>query len=138
MHCAMGKLRGNYLHNSICVWFYHKMKIAGSISTESKIVFSFSKSLAFFLNTAAGNHCQTFCLLNSLTKNFLFKYSFSCFKKKKGIAALILSTLFIALKMTLIKTDFKIDSFTKQEIIINSTSSLLVRNEGFVFLDGCG
>lgn len=30
--------------------------------------------------------------------------------KIKGISALILSTLFIALKMTLIKTDFKIDS----------------------------
>lgn len=71
MRCAMGKLRGNYLHNSICVGFYHKMKIAASISTESKIFFS--KSLAFF-NTAAGNHCHTFRLLNSLTKNFLFKY----------------------------------------------------------------
>lgn len=37
----------------------------------------------------------------------------------KGIPALILSTLFIALKMTLIETDFKIDSFKKLEIIIN-------------------
>lgn len=43
----------------------------------------------------------------------------------KGVSALVLSTLFIALEMTLIKTDFKIDSFKKLEIMINLANSLL-------------
>ncbi len=55
----------------------------------------------------------------------------------KEISALVLSTLFIALEMTLIKTDFKIDSFKKLEIMINLVNSLLFSQLGngcFIFL----
>lgn len=57
-------------------------------------------------------------------KEFSF-WNFIFVATMKEVSALVLSTLFIALQMTLIKTDFKIDSFKKLEIMINLAHSLL-------------
>lgn len=59
----------------------------------------------------------------------------------KGTFALKLSTLFIALKVTLIKTDFKIDSFKTLKIIIHLPNNSWFYQQGkecFNFLGGKG
>ena len=135
MRCAMGKLRRNYFNNSVCAVVLSQNEDCWR-STDSKTVFNFllGKSLV------AGNHCQTFW------KKFFYKeFSFQIFifiSTMKELSALILSTLFIALKMTLMKTDFKIDFFKRLWIIINlAYSRLLFQQLGnwcFIFFTTVG